>query len=156
MRLIFHKDSFLFMIFHMEPARGIEPPTSGLQNRCSTVELHRQHVQRRIPLHELDDPDHRNRQTFPSTVHPKLFLECISPRRKVLKILKLSNITLFEKKSNKYCARDSKFFRSGATSQESSASTSLPPHSQTSNSEHFRHILAPHPSSHQHSSRSHN
>ena len=27
----------------MELARGIEPPTSGLQNRCSAIEL-RQHV----------------------------------------------------------------------------------------------------------------
>lgn len=27
---------------NLEPVKGFEPPTSGLQNRCSTPELHRQ------------------------------------------------------------------------------------------------------------------
>ena len=26
----------------LEPTRGVEPPTHGLQNRCSTIELRRQ------------------------------------------------------------------------------------------------------------------
>ena len=29
------------VIFFMEPRRGLEPPTNGLQNRCSAIELPR-------------------------------------------------------------------------------------------------------------------
>ena len=32
----------IFNSSESKPVRGIEPPTYGLQNRCSTVELHRQ------------------------------------------------------------------------------------------------------------------
>ena len=28
-------------VTELEPAKGIEPPTYGLQNHCSTIELHR-------------------------------------------------------------------------------------------------------------------
>ena len=30
------------VVFLIEPKRGLEPPTYGLQNRCSTIELFRQ------------------------------------------------------------------------------------------------------------------
>ena len=33
----------------MVPAEGFEPPTNGLQNRCSTTELSRQNAEKARP-----------------------------------------------------------------------------------------------------------
>ncbi len=37
----------------MVPGEGIEPPTFGLQNRCSTAELNRQLIDARNPLYRV-------------------------------------------------------------------------------------------------------
>ncbi len=38
-----------------EPVKGFEPPADGLQNRCSTPELHRQNYLLRCELYSYDD-----------------------------------------------------------------------------------------------------